>query len=92
MNRPASGFDTIESTQEFNELFETAIGETLVDVQGQVELAREARDERRLEALLLVVHKLEKLSFHVGRSRRLLNDLRTLRRLFFEERNVRKTF
>lgn len=90
MKRPASGFDTIESTQQFNELFQTAIAETLGDVQREVEAAREMREERRLEALLLVVHKLEKLDFHVGRSRRLLNDLRTLRRLLFDERDTRK--
>jgi hypothetical protein len=90
VKRPASGFDTIESTQQFNELFQTAIAETLSDVQREVEAAREMREERRLEALLLVVHKLEKLNFHIGRSRRLLNDLRTLRRLLFDERDTRK--
>jgi hypothetical protein len=91
LKTPASGFDTIESTQQFNELFQTAIAETLSDVQREIAAAQEMREERRLEALLLVFHKLEKLNFHVGRSRRLLNDLRTLRRLLFEERETRKT-
>jgi hypothetical protein len=91
LNRPASGFDTIESTQQFNELFETAITTTLTDIRREIDMARAAGAERRLEALLLVLHKLEKLSFHIGQSRRLLNDLRILRRLLFEERNVGKS-
>lgn len=90
MNKGVSGFDTIESTQEFNDLFERAIIDTLCEVRRDVETARETQENRRLEALLLVVHKLERLEFHVGRSRRLLNDLRTLRRLLFEERDARQ--
>ena len=41
---------------------------------------------RRLEALRLVSFKLDKLEQHVKSGRRLLNDLRTLRRLLLDER------
>jgi len=39
-----------------------------------------------LQALRLVLYKLEKLEQHIRASRRLLNDLRTLRRLLLDER------
>jgi hypothetical protein len=39
-----------------------------------------------VDALRLAVYNLEKLEMHVNRSSRILNDLRTLRRLLFEER------
>ena len=82
---PASAFDTIESAREFVELFEQAIAETRGDVQSDIELARDEQAERRLEALLLVLYKLERLEFHVSRSARLLNDLRRLRDVLFAE-------
>jgi hypothetical protein len=48
--------------------------------------AKSERAERRLEALQLVTYKLEQLSRHIDTSQRLLNDLRTLRRLLLGER------
>ena len=44
------------------------------------------RAVRRQEALRLVAHNLSQLSVHITKSRRILNDLRTLRRLLLEER------
>jgi hypothetical protein len=38
--------------------------------------------------LQLVNYKLDKLSSHIAASRRILNDLRTLRRLLLEERKT----
>jgi hypothetical protein len=86
LDKHSSPFDTIESTQQFNEIFEAAIAEAVADVQRDIATAKASNAERRLEALLLVQHKLEKLSNHVSSSRRVLNDLRLLRRLMFEER------
>jgi hypothetical protein len=48
--------------------------------------ARSEGATRRLEALQLVAYKLERLARHVDSSHRLLNDLRTLRRLLLGER------
>lgn len=77
-------FDTIESAIEFLALFEEAIEETVADVQKDLEMAE--TDDRRGEALRIAVYKLEKLGFHIGRSKRLTNDLRMLRRLLLNER------
>jgi hypothetical protein len=55
----------------------------------QVDVDREAQDadlSRRLDALRMALYNVEKLELHLSRSSRILNDLRTLRRLLFEER------
>ena len=77
-------FDTIESAQEFLALFDAAIASALEDVQRDLKAAEDA--PRRAEALRLAVYKLEKLEHHIGRSKRMANDLRMIRRLLFEER------
>ena len=38
----------------------------------------------------LVSYNLAKLALHMGTSRRILNDLRTLRRLFLQERGLKE--
>ncbi len=43
---------------------------------------------RRKQALQLANYKLDKLSSHIAASRRILNDLRMLRRLLLEERKT----
>lgn len=77
-------FDSIESTQEFVELLLQAIDDATQEVQSDLDGA----EDRRREALLLVDHKLHTLASHISTSRRILNDLRTLRRLLLEERLV----
>jgi len=77
-------FDTVESALEFLGLFETSIELALTDVRRDLEGAN--GEARRFEALTLAVYKLEKLEYHIGRSKRMANDLRMLRRLLFEER------
>ena len=47
------------------------------------------RADRRKEALLLVSYNLAKLNLHITSSRRILNDLRSLRRLLLAERGLR---
>jgi hypothetical protein len=74
-------FDSIESAQEYLKLLTDAVGDAKRAVTTDVvDPANPARD-RRVEALHLVVYKLEKLEQHVTAGRRILNDLRTLRRL-----------
>jgi hypothetical protein len=77
-------FDTIESALEFLALFETVIDETTRDIKGDI--AVQQQDPRQVDALRLVAFKLEKLQFHITCSKRMANDLRTLRRLLFQER------
>ncbi len=79
-------FDTIESAQDYIDLLLEAIDETRRDVGAEIRLSTGPGSERRAQALQLVALNLNKLSSHVIKSRRTLNDLRTLRRLLLEER------
>lgn len=82
-------FESVESAQEFVELLVEAIDETQSEIQEQLRAAVEAGNLRHQEALQLVAYKLQNLSQHMTVSRRILNDLRTLRRLLLEERSLR---
>jgi hypothetical protein len=79
-------FDTIESAQDYIDLLLEAIEETRRDVGTEIRLSAGPDSERRAQALQLVALNLNKLSSHVLKCRRTLNDLRTLRRLLLEER------
>lgn len=81
-------FESIESTHEFITLLAQTIYETKLDIEADVEREANGTVTRRLEALRLALYTLDKLELHLNRSRRILNDLRTLRRLLFEERSV----
>jgi hypothetical protein len=83
-------FETIEGTQEFIGLLKQSIDEAMCDVQQDLRDATNAGDERRTRALQLAVFKLNQLETHVAKTRRLLNDLRTIRRLLFDEREQAK--
>jgi hypothetical protein len=65
-----------------------AIAEALAEVQSDITLADSDQATRRKEALQLVSFNLTKLNSHITSSRRILNDLRTLRRLLLEERQT----
>ncbi len=85
--QPETPFDSLESTHEYVALLLEAIREARTELA--VDMSEKApQPERRLQALQLVQYKLEKLDVHLQASSRLLNDLRTLRRLLFEERAV----
>jgi hypothetical protein len=81
-------FDNIESAQEYIGLLLEAIEEAQREVAAELELTAGPQAQRRRQALQLVAHNLNRLAFHVSKSRRILNDLRTLRRLLFEERQA----
>lgn len=84
--RPETPFDSIEGAHQYVELLLEAIEETQSEVESDIAAAIASRAKRREEALRLVAHNLGRLHFHTKRSRRILNDLRTLRRLLLEER------
>lgn len=90
-NDPIHPFGTIESAQEFMELLEDSSREALSDVQRDLAAATEAGEDRRIEALSLAVYKINKLADHVHKSGRILNDLRSLRRLLYGERQRQAT-
>ena len=81
-----TAFDTIESAQDFIRV----LGETITEARQEIEvdLARELQSppSRRTRALQIAAYNLEKLEKQMTRSRRVLNDLRSLRRLLFAER------
>jgi hypothetical protein len=79
-------FDTIENAQQYVQLLAEAIGEAKSDIEADLAAAAKTRSERRLEALRIVQFKLDRLEQHLKTSGRLLNDLRTLRRLLLDER------
>ena len=85
--QPETPFENIESAQQFVELLAEAIDEARQEVEAEV---GRPQPERRLQALQLVAYNLAKLSLHMGTSRRILNDLRSLRRLLYQERAVQQ--
>lgn len=85
--QPESPFENIESAQQFVEL----LCETIEEVRREIETeSARPQSDRRSQALQLVSYNLAKLALHMGTSRRILNDLRTLRRLFLQERGTRE--
>lgn len=85
-------FDNIENSHEYVSLLSDAIEVTLAEVDAEIALAAADGAERRREALQLVAFKLGKLSAHMTASRRILNDLRSLRRLLLDERTLDKVY
>ena len=88
--KPETPFDNIESAQQFVQLLIEAIEESRRDVDADISRAESNRLERQKQALQLVSNNLVKLSQHMTTSLRILNDLRTLRRLLLEERQLNK--
>jgi len=86
MAQQRTPFDRIEGSLEYIGLLRETIQTTEVEIQKEVVRAKSERAERRLQALHLVTYKLERLGRHIDASHRLLNDLRTLRRLLLDER------
>lgn len=87
MNEPLqTPFDSVENAQQYIRLLAEAIAEAKTEIAADLASATEAGLQRRLQALQIVQFKLDKLEHHLKTSGRLLNDLRTLRRLLLEER------
>jgi len=84
-----STFESIESAHEFVGLLAEAVAAARQDLEGDVQREAASKFPRRLQALRLALYNVEKLQFHMAKSRRILNDLRTLRRLLFEERTAK---
>jgi hypothetical protein len=81
-------FDNIEGSHEYVAMLAEALGEARRDVEAEIAAAEQDHADRRKEALLLVSFNLAKLNLHILTSRRILNDLRTLRRLLLKERGI----
>ena len=79
-------FDSVENAQQYVRLLVEAIAEAKNEIVADLGAATQAKLERRAQALQIVQFKLDKLEKHLQISSRLLNDLRSLRRLLLEER------
>jgi hypothetical protein len=85
---PDTPFDSIEGALEYVSLLVESVQEAREDIAAELEEARqESGAERRAHALQIVAYKLERLAEHTRSSHRILNDLRTLRRLLLDERH-----
>jgi hypothetical protein len=89
MNHPSeTPFDNIESALDYVHRLLEATLETKGQMEAEILRAAAPELARRKQALQLVDYKLDKLSTHLSASRRILNDLRMLRRLLSEDRKT----
>lgn len=84
-DRRGTPFDSVEGAHEYLRLLSEAILETTHEIEEELQSAQDPKFPRRHEALRLVQFKLEKLEQNIRNGRRLLNDLRTLKRLLLEK-------
>jgi len=80
-------FDTIESAQQYVQLLTEVLSDVRNDLANECSSPQGAQFPRRLDAMRLALYNLEKLQVHMKSSSRILNDLRSLRRLLLEERH-----
>jgi hypothetical protein len=88
-NQPETPFDSIENAKDYVKLLQQTVADARQEIATDLAAASEAPSDRRLEALRVIHYKLEKLEQHLHSSSRTLNDLRSLRRLLFDERTER---
>ena len=81
-------FDSIESAQDFMSLLGSTISESVRSLEGDRKAALIDGDQRRVQAIDMALYKLRLLNGHVRKSLRILNDLRSLRRLLLQERTM----
>ncbi len=87
MSQPViTPFDTIESAHDFVRVLAETIAEARQEIDCDLERESGSQTARRQDALRIAAYNLSKLENHMKSSRRILNDLRSLRRLLFAER------
>jgi hypothetical protein len=79
-------FDSIESAHEYMSLLAATALDVMADLRRDRDLAIRDGESRRAQAIDLAIFKLKMLGCHVYKGRRMLNDLRILRRLILNER------
>ena len=79
-------FATIESAQQFISLLFESVHEAKCDIDTDISSDTRIHPSRRLDALRIAGVHLHNLEHHIIRTKRILNDLRSLRRLLFDER------
>ncbi len=81
MSESRNPFDSIESAQDFLVLLSEAIEDAVIHVKDDQKAGQDAQQLRRVEALNLALYKLKLLHEHIDKSRRLLKDLGSIRRI-----------
>jgi hypothetical protein len=81
-------FDSIEGSHEYVAMLADELSEARREIEEEITAAEREGAERRKQALLLVSYNLDKLNLHITSSRRILNDLRSLRRVLLAERGL----
>ena len=81
-------FESIEGSHDYVCRLGQAVDDALCQVEADIRAGLASGAERRVDALRLAAYKLGLLRGHFVASRRLLNDLRTLRRLLLQERDA----
>ncbi len=76
-----SPFDSIESAHEYVHLLITQVDDVDRGIADDIRRSEADSNSRRVDALRLVDYKLTQLQHHLTMTARLLNDLKTLRRL-----------
>jgi hypothetical protein len=79
-------FESIESAHEYLSVLATTVLEAMGDLKRDQDKAAREGAQRKAEAIGLAIYKLKLLNCSVCKSRRMLNDLRILRRLILNER------
>jgi hypothetical protein len=90
-NTPGTPFDSIESAHEYIGLLCEAVEEAERTIERETTHPYSFTGRRHLDALRLADYKLKSLRQHFVVSRRLLTDLRTLRRYLLDERTPEHT-
>lgn len=89
VNQPADGlFDTIESAHQYIRLLADVVSDVKKDLERNASLLEGSQMSRRQDATRLALYNLDKLGLHMRASSRILNDLRSIRRLLLEERQT----
>jgi phospholipid N-methyltransferase len=83
-------FDSIESAQDFMKILAETILDSMKDLNADQQAAAQDGEPRRAQAIELAIFKLKTLNCHIHKSRIILNDLRTVRRLILNERQPKE--
>ena len=70
-------------------LLTKAVSDAKEELEASVGRESGSDESRRVDALRLALYNLAKLDSHLHQSSRILNDLRTLRRLMLAERDIK---
>ena len=79
-------FESIESAHDYMDILATTTLEVMGELKRDRDQALREGELRRAQGIELAMFKLKMLGCYVYKSRRMLNDLRILRRLILNER------